>query len=194
MAPSSLSCALYKPAPSPLDTRQSPSKTYNLPSVNPPPPGSLPSPCQAWHRPPAVSVDTLRATALLEEVQSNRVVAFLSDTASPSLDWRKRRQRLHPIGVSLLALLFHLSSPHASLSLLLPTADTNTGTGLFFMRPCCSSSGISLCPSDPGRCHQEWTWSRYHTGLTVPCQMQLCHPWHRLNLLKFNGSCTVGQS
>ena len=68
------------------------------------------------------------------------------------------------------------------------------GTGLFFMWPCCSSSGISLCPSDPGRCHQEWTWSRYHTGLTVPCQMQLCHPWHQLNLLKFNGSCTVGQS
>ena len=62
----------------------------------------------------------------------------------------------------------------------------------FSIRPCKSSSGISLCPNGPGRCHQEWTWSRYHTDLSIPCQMQLCHPWHHLNLLKFNGSCTTG--
>lgn len=66
------------------------------------------------------------------------------------------------------------------------------GIGRFFIWPCQSSSGISLCPSGPGWCHQEWMWSRYHTGLSVPCQMQLCHPWHHLNLLKFNGSCTSG--
>lgn len=68
------------------------------------------------------------------------------------------------------------------------------GIGRLFIWPCQSSSGISLCPSGPGWCHQEWMWSRYHTGLSIPCQMQLCHPWHHLNLLKFNGSCTSGQN
>ncbi len=53
-------------------------------------------------------------------------------------------------------------------------------------------TGISLSLSDLGWCHQEWMWSRYHTGFSVPCQMQLRHPWHRLNLLKFNGSCISG--
>lgn len=68
----------------------------------------------------------------------------------------------------------------------------SVGIRLFFIWPCQSSLGISLCPSGPEWCHQEWMWSRYHTGLSVPCQMQLCHPWHHLNLLKFNGSCTSG--
>lgn len=50
---------------------------------------------------------------------------------------------------------------------------------------------ICLGQAEPGWCHQERLWSRYHTGSSVACQMQRCHPWHRFNL-KFYGSCTPG--
>lgn len=67
----------------------------------------------------------------------------------------------------------------------------NVYTLCFFKWPWESSLSISLCPNDPERCHRERMWSRYHTGLPVPWQMQLCHLWHHLNLLKCNGSFYV---